>query len=111
MRAAVFVLCAIVAGPAVLWAEDEQSCTTEIIVRTCGDVPVEDRKVKITFQDGERQKTFTDSEGRIEIRSCVEDISAIKVSGADPLKTNRVTVQDTTDEGTLATITLNICYA
>lgn len=111
MRTAVlFMLMIGCCGSAAL-ADDALTCTTTIIVETCGDVPVGERKVKITLAEGDRIKAITDADGRIEIQGCEQKISAIKVSGADPLKTNKITVEETTDEAVITTITLNICQA
>ncbi len=88
-----------------------QQCTTTLQVNTCGDEPVDDRKIKIETSDGESFKERTDPKGQIVLDVCYDDISTLKISGVNNRKISRATAINSTDNEVFATITLNICGA
>lgn len=92
-------------------AEPPRQCTTTLQVYTCGEVAVVDRKIKIETEDGETLKRRTDSKGQVILEVCHDDISSLKISGANNSKISRATAINSTETEILAMITLNICDA
>ncbi|RLE25255.1 MAG: hypothetical protein DRJ61_19340 [Acidobacteria bacterium] len=92
-------------------APPSQRCTTTLQVNTCGDTPVDDRKIKIETSDGESFKKRTDPNGQIVLDICHEDISTLKISGVNNRKVSKAIAINSNVTEVFATITLNICGA